>query len=98
MGAGWAAYDQDEPLKSPEMKLIADYLDQDTAALERILSWLRNECLNGSLFRSVAEAQIVIESYRQEYNTQRPHQSLDYQTPREFKQAWLDSHLSDTGD
>jgi putative transposase len=58
----------------------------------------RDECLNGSLFRSVAEARIVTENYRREYNTERPHQSLGYQTPLEFKQDWLDSHLSDTGD
>ncbi len=58
----------------------------------------RDECLNGTLIRSVAEARIVTESYRQEYNTERPHQSLGYQTPKEFKQAWLDSQSSDTGD
>jgi putative transposase len=58
----------------------------------------RDECRNGALFRSVAEARIVTESYRREYNTERPHQSLGYQTPSEFKQAWLNSHSSDTGD
>lgn len=39
--AGWLAYDQENPLKTPEMRLIAAYLEQDTAALERILAWLR---------------------------------------------------------
>jgi putative transposase len=57
----------------------------------------RDECLNGTLFRSVVEARIVIESYRREYNTERPHQSLGYQTPMELKRAWLDAHSSDTG-
>ena len=52
----------------------------------------RDEFLNGSLFRSVAEARILMESYRREYNTERPHQSLGYLTPVEFKQLWLDSH------
>jgi putative transposase len=58
----------------------------------------RDEFLNGTLLRSVAEARILMERYRKEYNTERPHQSLGYQTPSEFKQAWLDSHSSDTGD
>jgi predicted RecB family nuclease len=40
--AGWMAYDDDEPLKSPEMRLIAEYLEKDCVALERIFAWLRN--------------------------------------------------------
>ena len=40
--AGWIAYDDDEPLKTPEMKLIAEYLSKDCLALERLLAWLRN--------------------------------------------------------
>ena len=57
----------------------------------------RDEFLNGTLLRSVAEARILMERYRKEYNTERPHQSLGYQTPLEFKQQWLDSHSQDTG-
>jgi hypothetical protein len=34
---------------------------------------LRDECLNGEIFYSLKEAQIVIESWRFEYNTRRPH-------------------------
>lgn len=40
--AAWNAYDAEEPIKSPEMKLIVEYLEQDCSALERILAWLRN--------------------------------------------------------
>jgi putative transposase len=58
----------------------------------------RDEFLNGTLLRSVTEARILMERYRKEYNSERPHQSLGYQTPFEFKQAWLDSQSSDTGD
>lgn len=58
----------------------------------------RDEFLNGILFRSVAEARTLTEGYRNEYNTERPHQSLGYQTPQEFKQAWLDSQSADAGD
>jgi len=58
----------------------------------------RDECLNGTLFQSVAETRIVIETYRKEYNTERPHQSLGYLTPQEFKLEWLNSHSTETGD
>lgn len=52
----------------------------------------RDEFLNGTLFRSVAEARVMMESYRQEYNTERPHQSLGYRTPLEFKRQWEEDH------
>jgi putative transposase len=42
---------------------------------------LRDECLNGEIFYSLKEAQIVIEKWRMEYNTERPHSSLDYRPP-----------------
>lgn len=44
----------------------------------------RDECLNASWFRSLAEARNQIESWRADYNTKRPHSSLHYQTPSEF--------------
>ena len=42
---------------------------------------LRDECLNGEIFYSLQEAQIVIEQWREEYNTRRPHSALDYRPP-----------------
>ena len=42
---------------------------------------LRDECLNGEIFYSLKEAQIVIELWREEYNTRRPHSALDYRPP-----------------
>ena len=42
---------------------------------------LRDECLNGEIFYSLKEAQIVIEQWRVEYNTRRPHSALDYRPP-----------------
>ncbi|GMW03856.1 MAG: hypothetical protein AMXMBFR84_49900 [Candidatus Hydrogenedentota bacterium] len=44
----------------------------------------RSECLDLELFHSVAEAQVIAETWRVEYNTERPHSSLDYLTPEEF--------------
>ncbi|MGB7498044.1 MAG: IS3 family transposase [Candidatus Acidiferrum sp.] len=42
---------------------------------------LRDECLNGEIFYSLKEAQIVIENWRVEYNTKRPHSALGYRPP-----------------
>lgn len=42
---------------------------------------LRDELLNGEIFYSLREAQIIIESWRRHYNTVRPHQSLGYKPP-----------------
>ncbi|HEX4500872.1 MAG TPA: IS3 family transposase [Scandinavium sp.] len=42
---------------------------------------LRDECLNGEIFYSLKEAQIVIEKWRVEYNTRRPHSALGYRPP-----------------
>ena len=42
---------------------------------------LRDELLDGEIFYSLAEAKIVIESWRRHYNTLRPHGSLGYKPP-----------------
>jgi hypothetical protein len=46
----------------------------------------RDECLSLEWFRSRAEARVVIENWRRHYNAVRPHSSLAYLTPNEFKQ------------
>jgi putative transposase len=51
---------------------------------------LRDECLNMEWFRSRTEAKIIIEAWRKHYNNERPHSSLDYQTPNEFIESLPD--------
>jgi len=46
----------------------------------------RDECLSLEWFRSRVEAKVVIESWRHHYNAVRPHSSINYLTPHEFKQ------------
>jgi transposase InsO family protein len=41
----------------------------------------RDELLNGEVFYSIREAQILIESWRRHYNTVRPHSALGYRPP-----------------
>jgi len=42
---------------------------------------LRDECLNGEIFYSLKEAQVIIEQWRHHYNTRRPHSALGYRPP-----------------
>ena len=42
---------------------------------------LRDELLNGEIFYSLKEAKVVIEQWRNHYNTKRPHSSLGYRPP-----------------
>jgi transposase InsO family protein len=44
----------------------------------------RDECLNQNWFVDLRHAREVIEDWRVDYNTVRPHSSLGYQTPQEF--------------
>jgi putative transposase len=46
----------------------------------------RDECLSMEWFRTRAEAVAVIASWRKHYNEVRPHSSLGYLTPKEFRQ------------
>jgi putative transposase len=65
----------------------------------------RDEFLYGTLFVSLAEARVLCETWRREYNEERSHQSLGYLTPAEFKAKWLQeqaknllAHSPTTGD
>lgn len=38
----------------------------------------------------LGETRVKLEDYRRECNSERPHSSLGYRTPLEFKQAWIE--------
>jgi hypothetical protein len=42
---------------------------------------MRDELLAGEIFYSLKEAQVLIEMWRQHYNTLRPHNLLDFNPP-----------------
>lgn len=48
----------------------------------------RDECLNEHVFLNLTHAQTLIEHFRKEYISQRPHSSLGYLTPQEFEAAY----------
>jgi transposase InsO family protein len=55
---------------------------------ESFNSKLRDELLNGEIFYSLAEARIIIEGWREHYNTMRPHSSLGYKPPAPSAVLW----------
>ena len=70
-----------------------------TAYIERGSPWengyvesfngrLRDELLNGEIFTTLREAQIIIEEWRRHYNRVRPHSSLGYKPPAPEAVAW----------
>jgi len=56
----------------------------ENAHIESFHDKLRDEHLNREIYCSLAEAKVLLESFRIEYNQQRIHSSLGYQTPSEF--------------
>jgi putative transposase len=48
---------------------------------------LRDECLNASWFRTLNDVRCTLATWRHEYNCERPHSSLDYRTPNEFRKT-----------
>ena len=57
------------------------------AHVESFHGRLREECLRVSWFHNLFDARRKIANWRREYNEQRPHSSLNYQTPLEFAAA-----------
>ncbi len=57
--------------------------------IESFNSKVRDEFLNMEVFYTLVEAQIKAEIWRREYNQIRPHSSLGYQTPEEYRQGFL---------
>ncbi len=65
---------------------IAPGKPMQNAFVESFNGRLRDECLNENLFGNLAEARRIIETWRIDYNINRPHTSLNGQTPTEFAQ------------
>lgn len=56
--------------------------------VESFHSRVRDELLNGELFSCQAEARVVIEDWREDYNTRRTHSALGRRTPQAFATDW----------
>lgn len=60
----------------------------DKAHVESFNGKFRDECLNQNFFLSVPDARAIIEAWRVDYNTVRPHSSLGQLTPAEFLERY----------
>lgn len=67
-----------------EWHYIAPGKPMQNAFIESFNGRLRDECTNEHLFHGLREAQRIIEAWRVDYNSARPHTSLGGLTPREF--------------
>jgi len=63
---------------------IAPGKPQQNGFIESFNGKLRDECLNETLFNSIAEAKQTLREWKDNYNQQRPHSSLGNLTPLEF--------------
>jgi putative transposase len=64
---------------------------QQNGYVESFNGKLRDECLNVSWFENLWDARRKITAWRKEYNEERPHSSLGYQTPAEYARQLLAS-------
>jgi len=73
-------------LKDNEIKTI--YIDPgcpwQNGYVESFNGRFRAECLNRELLYTLSESRVVFEDWRQYYNHERPHRSLNLQTPAQF--------------
>ena len=60
--------------------------------VESFGSRLRDELLAVEAFTSLLEAKVLVEGWRIEYNTLRPHSALGYLTPTDYAKAWTATH------
>ena len=70
-----------------ELRFIRPGKPIENAYVESFNGKFRDECLNEHWFVSVAEAKAIIEAWRVDYNTVRPHASLGQQTPAAYAAA-----------
>ncbi len=72
-----------------KLRFIQPGKPTQNAYIESFNGKFRDECLNEHVFVSLEDARTKIESWRHDYNTNRPHRSLNNMTPSEFAASFL---------
>jgi putative transposase len=75
-----------------QLSFIRPGKPNENAYIESFNGKFRDECLNEHWFISLAHARSIIEAWRIEYNTERPHSSLGNRTPHEFAAGKKEHH------
>lgn len=83
-GRAMAAWSEERGVR---LEFIQPGKPVQNAYVESFNGRLRDECLNANWFTSLNDARRKIETWRQDYNQQRPHSSLGYLPPAEFAQT-----------
>ncbi|MBC8404839.1 MAG: IS3 family transposase [Planctomycetes bacterium] len=73
-----------EKRSGAKMRFIKPGSPWQNGTVESFHDKLRDEYLQLETFATVAEARVLLEQWRVDYNEYRPHSSLDYLTPSEF--------------
>ena len=71
-----------------KLRFIQPGKPTQNAYIESFNGKFRDECLNEHVFVSLYKAQEIIESWRKDYNANRPHSSLGNMSPKEFSAAF----------
>jgi len=75
------------------LHFIAPGKPVQNAFVESFNGKFRDECLNEHEFITLEEARDIIEAWRQDYNSARPHTSLGNKTPEEFVRGLVNQQL-----
>jgi putative transposase len=71
-----------------KLRFIQPGKPTQNAFIESFNGKFRDECLNDNVFVNLHNAQKIIETWRQDYNSERPHSSLNGMAPTEFVRAF----------
>ena len=86
-GRALAAWSEERKVR---LEFIQPGKPAQNAFAESFNGRLRDECLNANWFTSLSDARRKIEDWRQDYNQERPHSSLNYLPPEEFARQRLE--------
>ena len=77
-----------------ELSFLAPGKPQQNAFVESFNGKFRKECLDLNCFGDLFKARDVIMNWRLDYNTNRPHSSLNYITPTKFRENYENNVVS----